>query len=71
MENLIVFFRQNYHWIFSGIGAAIIIGLIKFILNKNKTQYQKIGKNSKGIQVGGNYTVNIEKRESKKDARGD
>lgn len=70
MENLIIFFQKNYQWIFSGIGVAIIIGLIKFILNRTKTQYQKIGKNSKGIQVGGNYTVNIEKLESKKDAQG-
>ncbi|WP_273327861.1 hypothetical protein [Vallitalea guaymasensis] len=58
MNFLTNFLKDNYEWLFSGV----LSGLIFFLLGNKKgydraiKQNQKIGNNSKGIQVGGNIT---------------
>lgn len=47
---------QNKEWFFSGAGLFIISTIITLALKNNK-QSQKIGDNSKGIQVGGDLKV--------------
>ena len=73
MDILYNFFEKHYPWIFSGIGVAAIAGFlgifIRLLRKKNQNQYQKIGNNSTGIQVGGDYSINIQSEKSNKDKR--
>lgn len=64
MEWIINFFKNNYQWLFSGILSGFIFFLIgnKVGYNRCVKQKQKIWKNGKGIQVGGNYTI-VEKKD--------
>lgn len=60
MESLFEWLRLNSEWVFSGIGVAIIFGILKWLKSKNgnpTTQSQKSGKNSLNIQAG--QDVNI------------
>ena len=56
MESIIDFFKNNYEWIFGGIGVAGIAGLVKIFWKKPSDvsirQKQKSGDNSSNIQVG-------------------
>lgn len=63
MEEIINFFRNNYTWIFSGIGVSILI--LIFSRRGGKSLRQSIRKNSTGIQVGENLTINVRKPNSK------
>jgi hypothetical protein len=54
MEQIIYFLKNNYEWIFSGVG---IFGLSLFLKKKFKGQKQKIGDNSVGIQAGKNINI--------------
>ncbi len=68
MEEIINFFRNNYTWIFSGIGVSILI--LIFSRRGGKSLRQSIGKNSTGIQVGENLTINVHKPNSKPENEG-
>jgi len=61
---MIDFFKNNYEWIFGGIGVATIAGLIKIFWQKppglSITQKQKSGHNSTNTQIG---QINEEKNE--------
>ena len=52
---------DNKEWIFSGIGVAIIIGLIKFLLSRKSGQQQSIkaGNSSTNIQTGNGASVTV------------
>ncbi|MCY9843071.1 hypothetical protein [Vibrio caribbeanicus] len=57
MNELWQFLVDNYEWIFSGIGVAVIGAIIASRRNNNGatlSQSQKSGANSTNIQVGGN-----------------
>lgn len=53
--DIIDFFKQNYHWIFSGIGI-FVIGLF---LKRKFSISQNIKEKSSGLQAGGNISINI------------
>ncbi len=59
MDQIIKYFSANYEWLFSGILSGLIFFLLgnKHGYDKAIKQKQKVGKNGKGIQVSGNYTV--------------
>jgi hypothetical protein len=63
-EKKMEFIKANIEWIFSGIGVFIIGFFITRHIIKKKTVKQKIGDNSAGIQVGGNFNIGV-KDESK------
>ena len=50
----------NKEWVFSGIGVAIILIIIRFFFKRSqsKKQIQKSGNNSINIQVGDNLNIN-------------
>jgi len=60
---MIEFFRNNYQWLFSGVGAGFIFWVLGYIQGYNKAikQNMKIGDNSTAIQVGGNMNGNVGK----------
>ncbi|WP_157466609.1 hypothetical protein [Cyclobacterium marinum] len=55
---MIEFFSTNYEWMFSGVFSGFIFWFLgqRNGFKKAIKQKQKIGKNSKGIQVGGDYS---------------
>jgi hypothetical protein len=63
-ENKMDFIKANIEWIFSGIGVFILSFFITRQIIKKKNIKQKIGDNSTGIQVGGNFNIGV-KDESK------
>jgi len=61
---------ENYKWIFSGIGASIIIGIIGIILKKSNKKSikmkQKSGDNSTSVQFAGSmYNVGVSASEAR------
>ncbi|WP_022944817.1 hypothetical protein [Pseudoalteromonas ruthenica] len=57
MENLWQVIVENYQWVFSGAGIALLGGFIAFFKKRNSSgiiQKQKSGANSTNIQAGGN-----------------
>lgn len=53
---MIDFFLNNYYWIFSGIGVAII----SYFFTKKSTKVKnKISKKSKGIQAGRDVKIKL------------
>lgn len=60
---MIKFITDNYEWMFSGILSGLIFWFLgqKSGYNKAIKQSMKLGNNSKGIQVGGNFTEKTEK----------
>jgi hypothetical protein len=49
---------ENKNWLFSGIAIAVPIAIVGWIIStRGKKQVQKGGKNSKNIQVGGNFKI--------------
>lgn len=60
MEDLISFLKNNYKWIFSGIGVFVI----SLIVIKNKMITRQTMKNSSGIMSGGNTTINISRNQN-------
>jgi hypothetical protein len=60
---MIKFITDNYEWMFSGILSGLIFWFLvqKSGYNKAIKQSMKLGNNSKGIQVGGNFTEKSEK----------
>lgn len=50
------FLKNNYQWIFSGIGVLILSIILGIGINKKKN-VQKIGKNSKGVIAGRDITI--------------
>jgi len=57
------FFFNNYEWMFSGLFSGFIFWFLgqKNGYKKAIKQNQKIGDNSSGVQIGGNY-VNTKKK---------
>ncbi len=60
MNEIILFFEKNYEWLFSGILSSVIFWFLgnKNGYNKAVKQSMKLGDNSKGMQIGGNATIN-------------
>ena len=58
----------NKHWIFSGIGVAIISIIIHFFFKRSqsKKQIQKSGNNSINIQVGDNLNIHTKETEDER-----
>lgn len=56
MEKILNWVKDNYEWLFGGIGATIVTGLIGFLLKKNNgisiKQNQKSRDNSTNTQIG-------------------
>jgi len=50
---------ENKEWLFSGVGVAFFVALIRGVKNQSNKQVQKGGDGSVNIQVGGD--VNIKK----------
>ena len=65
MNSVLKFFQSNYEWLFSGVLSGLIFFLLgnKTGYNRAIKQHQKIGRDGKGIQVGGNYIVRGENNE--------
>lgn len=62
MKNILIFCQQNYSWLFSGIGVAILVGIFGLFLRNRQNQKNiknKIGNNSAGIQAGGNISIDV------------
>ncbi|GHV88797.1 hypothetical protein AGMMS50267_11570 [Spirochaetia bacterium] len=60
---MIDFLKNNYQWIFSGIGVFIIgLFIASKVINKNK-QNQNIKNHSTGYQANGSMTINGHKNE--------
>lgn len=60
MNEFLIFFENNYEWLFSGILSSVIFWILgnKNGYKKAVNQSMKLGNNSKGIQVGGNAKIN-------------
>lgn len=60
---MIQFLAENYEWMFSGFFSGLIFWFLgrKNGYNKAIKQTMKLGDNSKGTQVGGNYTKTTKK----------
>lgn len=61
MENIIEFFKNNYEWIFSGLGIFILSGVFFLIKKKSAKiikQKQKSGNNSINVQAGNSVEFN-------------
>ncbi|AOY76700.1 hypothetical protein CLFO_15190 [Clostridium formicaceticum] len=58
MDTILAFLKNNYEWLLSGIFTSFIFYILGFFKGRNSVQKQKIGNNSRGIQVRGNYTSN-------------
>ena len=54
---------DNKEWIFSGVGVTAISWLL-FRKSSASSMSQKGGKNSKNIQVGGDYTISTKDADS-------
>lgn len=57
MNELIDIFKNNFEWLFGGIGTTVLVALVGYFLKKNKelqiNQNQKSsGDNSKNVQIG-------------------
>ena len=66
---MIKFIFDNKEWIFSGIGVAVILGIIRFFLNqKKRCQNIKAGDHSTNIQTGDASTVTISANNQNKDS---
>ncbi len=64
MEEIINLISTNKTWIFSGVGVAIILGVIRFFKNQNKeSTVSNTATGSGNIQAGGD--INIQKEEKK------
>lgn len=59
-SSLVKFFQDNYHWIFSGVGVAVVAWIInKLAGNRNTpTSSQSMSGGSKGIQAMGDVNIN-------------
>jgi hypothetical protein len=67
MNDILNFFANNYHWIFSGIGVAVISTLIWLFRRKrilSNRQFQKSGSHSFIVQVGGDVKIVSNKRQN-------
>ena len=53
---------RNKEWVFSGIGVAVVLGIIGWIRGKSGGQVQRSGKNSTNIQAGGDIKIGGGKR---------
>lgn len=58
MKSIFDFILENKEWIFSGIGIAVISLFVSVFRRKSFRLYQRGGKGSTNIQVGGNISVN-------------
>ncbi len=58
---MIEFFKNNYEWIFSGLGSSIIFCFVGYKQGYNKAlnQNMKVGNGSTAVQVGGDMKGNI------------
>ncbi len=69
MEKVFEFFKNNYYWIFSGIGIFLLGLILKFFRSKKKNQYQKIGDHSRGFQAGESINISLNNSKSKKEEK--
>jgi hypothetical protein len=55
---MIEFLKDNYQWLFSGVGSGLIFYFLgrQHGYSKATKQSMKVGDQSTGIQVGGNVT---------------
>lgn len=62
---IINWLNSNKEWIFSGIGAGLILFIITLLFKRSqsKKQIQKSGNNSVNIQIGD--SLNLHSKESK------
>jgi hypothetical protein len=56
---MVEFILENKKWIFSGVGVAIIGGLLGILFHKRKKQNIKAGHSSTNIQTGNGSTISI------------
>jgi len=63
---MIDFITKNYQWIFSGIGV-MVISVIITLLTKKRSIKNKIARDSKGIQAGGDITITKQYNDKKQD----
>jgi len=68
MDKVLEWLYSNRSWIFDGIGAIFLSGLIAYFWrrrkNDNKNQSQVSGDNSVNIQAAGNITITQNGRSS-------
>lgn len=64
MEDFIAWVIDNKEWLFSGVGVAIIIGIVGLIFKKtyaSSTQTIRSGERSTNIQVGRDVSITAKK----------
>ena len=58
LNEIIKWIVNNKEWLFSGMGFAILVGIVKFLFFRDKpTQVQKSGNDSISIQAGGDVHI--------------
>lgn len=58
LNEIIKWIANNKEWLFSGMGIAILAGIIKFLFFRNNPkQVQKTGNDSISIQAGGDVHI--------------
>lgn len=66
IESFIALAKENYQWLFGGLGASLIAG---FLFNKHRaSQKQTVKDKSIGIQAGRDVQANVTRTE-KNDVR--
>ena len=68
MEDVINWIRESKEWLFSGLGLAIVGGIIKVIFFKNKPaqiQKQKVSENGTAVQAGRDVIIGIDEKRAR------